>query len=152
MGSASMPCDTTTNGASKTYRASPAGLKSPGSKSRPVHFRKLRASTRVCAMTESACQTGFISKSDCRAQSFRQFLRRQRDGIRLHAAGVRGLCNQIRDMLLTDAVFAEARNLQIADQCANPFDAVVRSCAGTASQQPRHLVVTLQCIAAGGAL
>src|SRR5271170_1996474 len=56
MGSASLPCETRTNGDSKTYRASPAGLKSPGSKSRPVHFRKLRARICVCAMTKFVCQ------------------------------------------------------------------------------------------------
>ena len=53
---ASVPCETRTNGASNTYRASPAGLKSPGSKSRPFDFLKLRASTRVCARTKSVFQ------------------------------------------------------------------------------------------------
>src|ERR1019366_6328960 len=114
MGSASVPCETRTNGASKTLCASSAGLETPGSKSRSVQCLKLRARQTVCAVTKSVCQTGFILKSGCRTQCFRQFLRRQRNRICLHAAGVCGLCNQIRDVFFADAVFAEARNLQIS--------------------------------------
>ena len=63
-GSASVPCDTTTKGARKIFYASSAGGKTPGSKSRPVQFFRLRARVCECAMTGTVCQMEPMLRTD----------------------------------------------------------------------------------------
>ena len=57
-----MPCETTTNGDSKTFCASSTDSETPDNNSHPVQCFKLRARHAVCATTKSVCQMECIAR------------------------------------------------------------------------------------------
>src|ERR1035437_5895077 len=82
--------------------------------------------------------------SERAGDDFAEFLPGQDNGIPLHAAGLRRLFHQEREIARGHAVGAQRRNLQSFAQGGDPTYTVRGGGLGPSSEETRHLVVTYQ--------
>ena len=79
-----------------------------------------------------------LVKSEGSGEELLQFVRRELDGIGLHAAGAGGFFGHGGDVGLADSIGTQGRDFEIRAQCGNPGDAVFRYGVLLAGQHAGH--------------